>query len=81
MLMSLVEHYHYLKHPLFVSFIDLKGAYDTVQRSQLFHVLLHHTGIDTAITKQLLNLYTHVATQVCVHGQLSGQFTIGRGVK
>jgi hypothetical protein len=36
---------------LYLGFLDLKGAYDSVPRKQLFHALINELGVDQAVVK------------------------------
>ena len=42
---------------MYLSFVDLKAAYDSVPRQKLFNVLCNDLGVDGAIIKCIWQLY------------------------
>ena len=68
------------KSPTFVAFIDLKKAFDSVDRELLWHRLAHY-GIDGKFLDTLKSLYCHTEYRVRVNGSISEPFPVTSGVK
>ena len=66
--------------PTFVAFIDLKKAFDSVDRALLWHRLVHY-GINGKFLDLLKSLYCHTKYQVRVNGSISEPFPVTSGVK
>ena len=62
-------------------FVDLSKAYDSVDRGRLFDTLVTDLGVDAAIVKALVLMYTDVTQQIVVDGELSRPFRVTRGVR
>ena len=65
---------------LFIAFIDLKAAFDSVDRDCLWHIL-HSIGIPPKIARLLERLYTDTSSCLRINNTLSDWFTISRGVR
>ena len=65
---------------LFIAFIDLKAAFDSVDRDCLWHIL-HSIGIPPKIVRVLERLYTDTSSCVRINNTLSDWFTISSGVR
>ena len=67
------------KKPLYLCFLDLKKAFDTVIRNILFKKLCA-AGIRGKMLRVIQNLFTNNPANVLVDGFLSDEFVINRGV-
>ena len=65
---------------LFVVFVDLKAAFDSVDRDCLWHIL-HSVGIPPKMVRVLERLYTDTSSCVRINNTLSDWFTISSGVR
>ena len=65
---------------LFISFIDIKAAFDSVDRDCLWHIF-HSTGIPRNIVRVLERLYTDTSSCVLINNTLSDWLTISSGVR
>jgi hypothetical protein len=65
--------------PLFITFIDFKKAFDSVDRDMMFAILRHY-GIPEKIVNAIRVLYDHSTSRVYVDGQTSQPFDITTGV-
>jgi exonuclease III len=65
--------------PLFVTFIDFKKAFDSIDRDMMFAILRHY-GIPQKIVSAIRVLYDDSKSRVYVDGQLSEPFDISTGV-
>ena len=71
---------HELQAPLYACFVDLRKAYDCIDRSKLFTALVAELGVDAGLVAMLQRMYTDVRAQVLLSVQLSSAFGIGLGV-
>ena len=67
------------KIPLFITFIDFKKAFDSIDRGMMFAILRHY-GIPEMITNAIRVLYDHSTSRVYINGQVSDPFDITTGV-
>jgi len=65
--------------PLFLTFIDFKKAFDSVDRDMMFAILRHY-GIPLKIVDAIRVLYDNSTSRVYVEGQTSELFNITTGV-
>ena len=65
--------------PLFITFIDFKKAFDSIDREMMFAILRHY-GIPQVIVSAIRVLYDSSTSQVYVEGQFSEQFKVTTGV-
>ena len=65
--------------PLFITFVDFKKAFDSIDRDMMFAILRHY-GIPEKIVKAIRVLYDNSTSQVFVKGLLSDPFDITTGV-
>jgi len=80
-LKSLIEKYTQKKKgKLFVCFVDMKKAFDSVWRDGLFYKLLHH-GIDGNFFNVLKSMYMNVNYAVRMENGLSDSFVSTCGVR
>ena len=61
--------------PLFITFIDFKKAFDSIDRDMMFAILLHY-GIPPEIVKAIRVLYDKSSSRVYIDGQVSEPFDI-----
>ena len=68
------------REPLHVCFIDLRKAYDTVNRPALWAVL-QKTGLSTKIIRLIKELHTETTSRVRTSGSYSRSFSTNNGVR
>ena len=68
------------RRPLHACFIDLRKAYDTVNREALWHVL-RKTGISDKLLRLLRELHTDNTAAVKAYNRLSKSFVTNNGVR
>ena len=56
------------ENPLWLTFMDLRKAYDSVDRAKLFRALAADLGISPSLVQQLRAMYTGVRAYVLVRG-------------
>ena len=52
-LMTAIEHAHATNHQLYVLFIDLEKAYDTIDRGLLWRIMLDELGLNPSLVGSL----------------------------
>lgn len=65
--------------PLYITFIDFKKAFDSIDREMMFAILRHY-GIPAKIVDAIRVLYDDSKSQVYLQGQCSEPFKITTGV-
>ena len=65
--------------PLYITFVDFKKAFDSIDREMMFAILRHY-GIPAKIVNAIRVLYDNSESQVYEGGQLSMPFKITTGV-
>ena len=65
--------------PLFITFVDFKKAFDSIDREMMFSILQHY-GIPKKIVSAIRVLYDNSTSRVYVDGLLSDLFKITTGV-
>ena len=65
--------------PLFITFVDFKKAFDSIDRAMMFAILRHY-GIPDKIVSAIRALYDQSTCQVYLRGQVSEPFAITTGV-
>ena len=65
--------------PLFITFVDFKKAFDSIDRAMMFAILRHY-GIPDKIVSAIRVLYDQSTCQVYLRGQVSKPFAITTGV-
>lgn len=65
--------------PLFITFIDFKKAFDSIDRAMMFAILRHY-GIPEQIVNAIRVLYDNSKSRVYIDGQVSKHFDITTGV-
>ena len=78
-LKMVMEKTHALNKPLFMCFIDIQKAYDSVHRPLLWQICRHY-GLSDKIIRMLHLLYTNTRAKVRINGELSDTFDIETGV-
>ena len=76
----LAERRREYRQPLFVAYVDLKAAFDSLDRESLWKILLV-LGTPVGIVDLLRALYTNTPSRVQVNGKLSEPFSIVSGVR
>ena len=79
-LRQILEHRHSYKRPTLVVFLDLKAAFDSVDRTCLWHCL-SLKGVPQIFINLLKSLYSETRARVRVYGELSPEFTTESGVR
>ena len=79
-LTSIINNRKLIKLPTFVAFIDLKKAFDSVDRNLLWYSLEHY-GINGKFLEILKSLYSNTEYRVRVNGCVSEPFPVSSGVK
>ena len=74
-----IQHARHLPQDLYLAFVDVKAAYDCVDRAALW-AMLHQLRIPTPLISCLQHLYAHNTGVLRVAGQGSVEVTIGRGL-
>ena len=65
----------------FVCFVDLRKAFDSVNRDLLWYKLRHYYGVEDKFLSILQGMYEEVLSCVRVNKELSDWFTVESGVK
>ena len=65
--------------PLFITFVDFKKAFDSIDRDMMFAILQNY-GIPDKIVSAIRVLCDQSTSQVYIQGQLSEPFAITTGV-
>jgi hypothetical protein len=68
------------KQPLYMAFVDLRKAYDSIPRDALWRVLSTY-GVDAKVTELLADLHTGTQAAVKLAGEHGDWFDISRGVR
>ena len=68
------------QHPLYVTYVDLKAAFDSVYRPALWQ-LLKVLGVPEKVISLVSALYSDTTSRVRVDGQLSSAFPVSSGVR
>ena len=67
--------------PLYVAFIDLTKAFDSIDRSDLWHILETRYKVDAGTVALLKLLYSNTSSVMFIDGVCSDAFPLSRGVK
>jgi hypothetical protein len=76
----ILEHRRTYFRPTIVVFLDIKAAFDAVDRNALWHCLLRN-GVPTKFVNILKALYTNTQGRVRVYNEISSNFEITSGVR
>jgi hypothetical protein len=79
-LRQILEHRHVYRRPTCVVFLDIRGAFDSVDRSTLWACLLRN-GVPEKYVSVLKSLYYQTSGRVRVYGKLSPPFAFSSGVR
>lgn len=79
-LRQLLEHRHLYGRPTLVVFLDIKGAFDSVDRCALWNCLIRK-GVPEKYVNIIRALYRHNSGRVRAYGKLSPPFKISSGVR
>ena len=74
------EHARAAKRSLWNVFVDLKKAYDSVDRGKLFTALVGELGLSPEVVRHLRDMYTSVRVRVLVRGEMGPEFEVKQGV-
>ena len=59
--------------PIYITFIDFKKAFDSIDRKTMFDILRHY-GIPMKMVKAIQTIYNNSRSAVLVDGQLTEEF-------
>ncbi|CAH8529183.1 unnamed protein product [Dicrocoelium dendriticum] len=79
-LRQLLEHRHIYHRPAIVAFLDIRAAFDSVDRPALWRCMLKNC-VPEKYTAILRALYLHTSGKVRVYGKLSSHFAVNSGVR
>jgi hypothetical protein len=79
-LRQLLEHRHTYRRPTVVVFLDIRAAFDSLNRAATWHCLRSH-GVPEKYVVLLESLYSHTLGRVRAYGKLSPPFAISSGVR
>ena len=66
--------------PLYINFIDLEKAFDSIHRESLWKILRHY-GVPAKLVRVIAMLYSDFKSQVICDSELTEAFNISTGVK
>ena len=69
------------QHPLYMAYIDLRKAYDSVNRNALWYILQHGYSIPEKLFKIIRALHSDTRASVRAYGKNSPEFTVHTGVR
>ena len=75
-----LEHMNIFCRPIMAVFLDLKAAFDSVNRKSLFNLMLRQ-GVPLKYVSIMKALYSHTTGRVRAYGQLSNCFRTSSGVR
>ncbi|MDA8001968.1 MAG: reverse transcriptase domain-containing protein [Alphaproteobacteria bacterium] len=78
MLMEKAREYH---HPLYACFIDLRKAYDSVNRESLWRILQHSYRLPPKLLSIIQALHEDSNAAVRAYGKISDKFPVTSGVR
>jgi hypothetical protein len=79
-LRQILEHRHTFNRPTIALFLDLKAAFDSVDRSSLWHCL-SLKGVPPNFISIIQSLYSNSRSRVRAYGNFSTEFTTVSGVR
>lgn len=65
--------------PLYITFVDFKKAFNSIDRRKMFEIL-HHYGIPIKLVSAIKTIYNNSKSAVLVEGELTDEFDITTGV-
>ena len=78
-LKMVMEKSHDCNKPLYICFIDIQKAYDSVNRDLLRQICKHY-GLSNKTVRMLQLLHTNTKARIRVNGDLSDSFNVETGV-
>ena len=78
-LKMVMEKSHDYKKPLYICFIDIQKAYDSVNRDLLWQICKHY-GLTNKTVPMLQLLHTNTKARIRINGDLSNSFNAGTGL-
>ena len=79
MVRQLVEKAYEHKSKVFLTFVDLKKAYDSVPREGLWKAL-RKLGIPENVIVIIQSFHDNMSAQICCNGKLSDDISVGNGL-
>ena len=76
--MEKAREYH---HPIYACFINLKEAYDSVNRDALWHILHYSHQLPPKLLAIIRALHKNSSTAVKAYGKVSDKFPVTNGVR
>ena len=76
----LAERRHEFRQPLYAAYIDLRAAFDSLDRNSLWNIL-KTIGIPPKLVDIIKTLYSSTRSVVRVNGTISEEFSISSGVR
>ncbi len=80
LLQTAIEYSKDRRTPLYLMFVDLRKAYDTIDRQHLWNMMLNESGVDRALLGNLQQLYSTLKASIANHEEL-GTIPITQGLK
>ena len=68
------------QRPIWIAFVDLKAAFDSVDHKALWK-LLHSLGLHSKVVDLMEAMFTDTRSSVCADGVLSDWFGVGSGIR
>ena len=68
-----------LGHPLYISFLDAKKAFDHVSHTNMLGSLLNE-GLEAPLWRMYADIYSHITSKVKLRGNLSREIKEGQGI-
>jgi len=68
------------QRPIWIAFVDLKAAFDSVDHKALWK-LLHSLGLHSKVVDLMEAMFTDTRSSVCADGVLSDWFAVGSGIR
>jgi len=69
------------QRPIWIAFVDLKAAFDSVDRKALVEAAIRSLGLHSKVVDHMEALYTDTCSCVCADGVLSDWFAVGSDVR
>lgn len=79
-LRQILEHRHTYHRPTVTVFLDIRAAFDSIDRVALWNCL-HRIGVPWKYVQLIKAMYLHTAGRVKAYGKLSQSFTVSSGVR
>ena len=69
-----------LGHPLYISFLDAKKAFDLVSHTNMLGSLFNE-GLEAPLWRMYADIYSHITSKVKLQGNLSREIKEGQGIR